>query len=259
MPRSTSAAWRRAASGTLERDLGRVGGVEAARPEAGRGDGGRGVPRLRHAQLGHLAQSRRSHGGQVGGRGERAERLVRADVARGLLAADVLLARLQGQHVALAAGGVAGGADEAAGHLAHRRHARRHQPDHGPPNAIGMPSGWPSAATMSAPYVPGGFEHRQAGWLDHRHELGADRMRRLAERRHRLQHAEGVRLLGNQAGDRVVERGGGAARIGLAALPLGEVGRDLDDLDARARAVGGEDVPHLGMDGGRDGDVGRDA
>ena len=115
--------------GQAHRDLGEVRSGEPRLGEAGVGQRGDEVARLDRRQLGDLAQPGRADRGQVGGRRQRHQRLVRADVARRLLATDVLLARLQGEDVSLAARRVAGRADEASGHLPHRRHPRRHQPD----------------------------------------------------------------------------------------------------------------------------------
>ena len=77
-----------------------------------------GVVRLAQAQLGRLAQALRAQRGQVdaGPQGEQA--LVGADVARGLFAADVLLAGLQRQHPAALAAAVDRLAGDAARHAA---------------------------------------------------------------------------------------------------------------------------------------------
>ena len=63
------------------------------------------------------AQPALTHEREVHGRGDRGDRLVGADVAGGLLAADVLLACLQRVHEAASAVRVARFADEASGHL----------------------------------------------------------------------------------------------------------------------------------------------
>src|SRR5919108_6555496 len=61
------------------------------------------VIREGHAGLPQLAQSLRAEPAEVHEAAEREERLVGGDVRGRLLAADVLLARLQRQHVATAA------------------------------------------------------------------------------------------------------------------------------------------------------------
>ena len=55
------------------------------------------IVRLGHALARSLGKALPTHGGEINARRQRAQRLVRADVAAGLLAADVLLARLQRQ------------------------------------------------------------------------------------------------------------------------------------------------------------------
>src|SRR5581483_3792358 len=60
---------------------------------------------------------------------DRRERLVRADVARRLLAPDVLLARLQRVHESARAVGVHGLPRDASGHLPHERLAAREDPE----------------------------------------------------------------------------------------------------------------------------------
>ena len=74
---------------------------------------------FRHALGGGLLQAIRSHGGQVYPGGEGTQCLVGADVAAGLLTADVLFSGLQGQHVAALALVIHGLAHDAAGKLSH--------------------------------------------------------------------------------------------------------------------------------------------
>ena len=65
--------------------------------------------------------------------GERAKRLVGANVGGGFLAADMLLARGERQDEAAAAFGVGGLAREAAGHLANKLSREATTPAKGPP------------------------------------------------------------------------------------------------------------------------------
>ncbi len=110
---------------------------------------------LRQGELGHLAQPVRADRRQVGGGGQRAERLVGADVRGRLLAPDVLLASLEGQDVSLAALGVPRRPDQAAGHLAHRGHLRRHEPDVRPPEADRDAERLPLGGDDVGPIAPG--------------------------------------------------------------------------------------------------------
>ena len=72
-------------------------------------------------------------------------------------AADMLLAGRQGQHIAPPAVGIDGLAAQPAGHLAHVFLRVANSPTWGPPKLRDCRSGWPSAATISAPMSPGGF------------------------------------------------------------------------------------------------------
>src|SRR5205085_3489998 len=71
------------------------------------------VLRERHARLPHLPEPLRPKPGQVDEARERQQRLVRRDVRRRLLAADVLLAGLEREHEAALAAGVRRLADDA--------------------------------------------------------------------------------------------------------------------------------------------------
>ena len=74
------------------------------------------VVRAREQQLAELDDAAAAEPGQVDDAGERVERLRGADVRGGLLAADVLLARLQRQHEAAPAVDVDGLAGDPPGH-----------------------------------------------------------------------------------------------------------------------------------------------
>ena len=118
MSRSSSAAWTSAASGTRDRELVQVRAVVDAR----RADGGQSASSSslgsRRAERGDVAQPVRAERREVDRRGERAQRLVGADVARRLVAPDVLLARAQRHHVGAPAVDVGRPPDQPAGHLA---------------------------------------------------------------------------------------------------------------------------------------------
>ena len=89
---------------------------------------GQGVS-LRDAGTRGGAEPRRAHECEVGCRGDGGERLVRADVARRLLTADVLLARLERVHEAASTARVLCLADDPAGHLTNQRLARSEDPE----------------------------------------------------------------------------------------------------------------------------------
>ena len=67
-----------------------------------------------------IAQAMGTEGRDVDGRGQRAQGLVRTDVARRLVAPDVLLSRAKCHHVRATALDVRGPTDEPARHLAHK-------------------------------------------------------------------------------------------------------------------------------------------
>src|SRR4029079_17624220 len=93
-----------------------------------RGDPVRERMSASHAGAGRRAQTLRPEERQVHRGVDRGERFVRADVARGFLAPDVLLAGLQRVHEAANAVGVDGLPRDASGHLAHERFTTREDP-----------------------------------------------------------------------------------------------------------------------------------
>ena len=86
---------------------------------------------------------------------EREQRLVGRHVRRRLLAADVLLARLQGEHEAAVAVEVGRLADDPAGHAADELRPRREEAVVRAAVALRLPMLWPSPIAMSQPYTPG--------------------------------------------------------------------------------------------------------
>uniref|UniRef100_A0A0N4ZVR4 PE-PGRS family protein n=1 Tax=Parastrongyloides trichosuri TaxID=131310 RepID=A0A0N4ZVR4_PARTI len=123
--------------GQLDREL-----VEEARgQDLDAGDGGQGVARgqgLLVVEQGHLAQASLAQQAHVDGEGQAAEARVGADVRRGLVAADVLLARGQGQDEAATAVGVHGFTAVAAGRLAQQLLAGGEQADVGTAKVQGV-------------------------------------------------------------------------------------------------------------------------
>src|SRR6478752_8618341 len=75
--------------------------------------------RLAEAQLGCFAQALWAHLCEIDRGAKRKQPLVRADVAGGLLAANVLLAGLQREHPAAAAAAIHGLTRDATGHAAY--------------------------------------------------------------------------------------------------------------------------------------------
>ena len=106
-------------------------------------------------KFGHLAQALRSKHRQVDCRGQCQQTLVGADVGCGTFAFDVLFAGGQSQDIGALAAVIDRLADQAAGHLVDILLAGGEKAQVGPPYESGMPSGWPSPTTISAPISPG--------------------------------------------------------------------------------------------------------
>src|SRR5262249_16411960 len=150
----------------LHHPLGRLRQREGELLEEGRaelelhpGDFGerlRRVVGLGGGELARLAQADLAHDGHVKGGHERAEGHVGADVRGGLLAPDVLLARLEGEEEAGRAVRPRGGAAWAPGHRRTSSCLTANTPRLGPPKVMGTPRPCPSPTTMSAPSAPGG-------------------------------------------------------------------------------------------------------
>ncbi len=123
---SSSAATGRAHDELVEdgRGVGKREAFERGNPPAR-------VSRLLRALRRHLLQTAPAHRRHVDGRGERDQTLVGADVRRGLLAADVLLARGEREHEAAPPFAVVGDADEPARYLARVLLARGEETDVG--------------------------------------------------------------------------------------------------------------------------------
>src|SRR5207245_3687237 len=85
--------------------------------------------RTRHAGARGRPESLGPEERQVHGRGDRGQRLIRADVARRLLATDVLLARLQRVHEAAGTVRIHGLAGDTSGHLPHERLSAGEDPE----------------------------------------------------------------------------------------------------------------------------------
>ena len=116
----------------------------------------RRIRRLLRARPRQLRKPLLAHEAQIDDRRQRAEALVRADIGHRLLAADVLLARLERQDEALPALGVDRAPDDRGPASCARTCIRvAMNPRYGPPNDSGIPRLCPSPTTMSAPISPG--------------------------------------------------------------------------------------------------------
>ena len=125
------------------------------------------VVRAREQQLAELDDPAAPEPRQVDDAGERVERLRGADVRGRLLAADVLLARLQRQHEAAPPVDVDGLARRCArASAAGTPRARRRSPNDGPPKSRRLPSGWPSPTRDVDAALAGRPQHAERDRVD---------------------------------------------------------------------------------------------
>ena len=182
--------------------------------------------------------------------GEREQRLVRRHVRGRLLAADVLLARLQRQHVAAVAVQIGRLADD---------------PARQPPRVLGLrgeeavvragvrlvvAGALPLPDREVGAVVPGRLEHAERDRVDVGDRERAGVLRGRGQLGRVLEDPEDVRLLEDHGGG-VLGRLAHGRRVGRPALV-----RDLDDLEAEPDRVRLHDLPHLRVQRLREHDLG---
>ncbi len=173
-------------------------------------------------------------------RGEREQRLVRADVAGRLLAPDVLLARAHRHHEGALALEVGRHPDEPAGDLADERVGRGEDAEVRAAVLRRDAERLALAGRDVGAVLAGRREHGEGDRLDDGDEQRAGGVGEATDLGHRLEQAEEVRLARDDAGDRAV-------RVGQQPLESGQVGRaggrpvgherDLVELQAAAVEV----------------------
>ena len=104
---------------------------------------------------------------QVNRKGERAQPRIGADIARGALAPDVLLAGREGQHPAAPAFGVDGLADEPARHLPHELVAGREQTEIRPAEIERVAERLPFGGDNVGAHLAGRLDRTQGQHLGH--------------------------------------------------------------------------------------------
>ena len=164
-----------------------------------------GVGRAGGALVGAPGEALLAHQRQVDRRPQRAERLVRADVAHRLLAPNVLLARLQRQHEAAAALRVVRRADDAAGHFAHVLLARGHEAEVGPAERERQAEALALARHHVRAHRARRLHHAQRHRIDREHRQRADGVRRRDQSGEVVEAAEEVRVLHQHRGDGFVQ------------------------------------------------------
>ena len=133
------------------------------------------------AQLGHLAQAVLAQQAHIDGGCQGHQSLVGADVGGGFLAADVLLAGGQGQHVGALAAVIDRLAHQAAGHLAHIFFAG------GKDTQVGTAKGQRDAQRLAfagddiGAKLAGGFEQAQGDRVDRDREQRAGLVRSFCQ------------------------------------------------------------------------------
>ncbi len=184
-------------------------------------------------------------------RGQRVKGVVGADVARRLLAADVLLAGLQGEHEAASSFDIDGLADEAPGDAAHELLRHGHVAEAGAAEVHGVAERLSLADDDVGAETPGSLEEAQRERVGDDHEESPGRVRDRGRGGEVLEGPEEVGLLDDDGRRVRVDGGPDGLEVG------GRAGRQVDDLRARPIAGGlaAQDLPVLGMHPGGDDDT----
>src|SRR6478672_6842878 len=146
-------------------------GMDALRPD--RGQGGLETSGASGALGGDVAQPVRPDRREIDARRQREQRLVRADVARGLVAPDVLLTRAEGHDEGPLAADVGRHPDEATGDLADEPVRRGEDPEVWPAVLRRDPERLALARRDVRAVGPGRGEDRERDGLDDADEQGA--------------------------------------------------------------------------------------
>jgi hypothetical protein len=163
-------------------------------------------------------QSFRPQQRHVDGGGGHQQTLVGADVGSRLGAADMLLARLQGQRKTGLTIEIDRAADDAPGHLPHQRLARGHEAEigaagrHRHAQRLAVADGDIGALVFAARPTSGRLQQRQRQRIHHRNGQHVVRMRPVGQRIDRFQRAEEIGLRDDQRGILVGQRRHGFQR-----------------------------------------------
>ena len=177
--------------------------------------------------------------------------MVGADVARRLLAADVLLARLQREHEAAPALEVDGLADEAAGDAAHQLGGDGHVAEAGAAEVHRVAERLGLADDDVGAEPAGRLEQAERDRVGDHDEERAGRVRQLGDGGQVLERAEEVGLLDDDRRRVLADGGGEGVQVG------GRARQQTDGLRARPvpGRLRGEHLPVLGVHAGREDDL----
>ena len=193
------------------------------------------------AQLGQLREAGPSDAREIDRPSQRDQRLVRADIGRGLLASNVLLARLEGENERPLPVPVGGLAHDPAGHTADEILSRGHESERRA--TVG------DLDSQRLPVADGDVEAGLAGRLedserDRIYDRDCDAPRVFRDRIQVLDAAVPVRVLHDQAG-RVLRGAAKVVEVG-ASVP----GPGLVEFDPEGPEVRLHDFPVVRLDGG---------
>ena len=191
----------------LDRELAHHRLVVQRRDPVDRGQPLAGVRGALEHQLGQLDDPALAQPAQVDHAGERVQRLRGADVRGGLLAADVLLARLQGEHEPALAVDVLGLAGDPPRHPAHQRLGGGEEAERRAAEVEPVAERLALADRDVDPALAGGLEQGERERVARRDAQRAGVVGRSGDRCQVLDGAEEVRLLDDHRADLVVELG----------------------------------------------------
>ncbi len=192
-----------------------------------------GVVGAAQHQLGELHEAPAAQPGQVDHAGQGVQRLGRADVVRGLLPADVLLAGLEREHEAAPPVHVLGLARDPTGHPPDEPLGGGEEPEARAAVVQPVAERLALAHADVGAHLARRLEDAQRKRVRGAHEQRPGALARLGQLAHVLHGAQEVRLLDEHGGGVVVHRGGQGGRVGGA----GVVQRDLHHLHAVSRGV----------------------
>jgi hypothetical protein len=164
--------------------------------------------RLAEAQLGRFAEALGAHLGEIDGGAQREQALVRANIARGFFAADMLLASLQREDPAAAAAAINSLARNATGHAADELLFAGHDAEVRTSIEERRAERLPFSDGHIGAQVAGPLQQTEADWIERLNQQRAGVVGDFRNRCDVLQAAEEVRMLQQDAGRVAIDGGG---------------------------------------------------